>query len=259
MDGILLGRLYNPKMTQLAAGWLALPQERGATYGPPARARRLHTTDVFTDRLAAAEQLADALAHYRGSKPLVLAIPRGAVPIGLVLARRLEGELDLVLVRKLHAPHAPEFAVGAVDESGWTYVAPHAAAVGATGAYLQEQKEEQMQELARRRELYTPGRPAAEVKDRTVIVVDDGLATGATMLAALHAVRQRGAQRLVCAVPVASPEAVRLVGEHADEVVCLHAPRRFAAVGQFYGAFPQLADEEVIALLAQAASLPSGG
>lgn len=207
---------------------------------------------MFTDRLAAAAQLADALGHYRGSNPLVLAIPRGAVPIGAVIAQRLDGELDLVLVRKLHAPGAPEFAVGAVDESGWTYVASHAAAVGATGSYLEEQKEEQLHELARRRRLYTPGRAAADVAGRTVIVVDDGLATGATMLAALHAVRQRGARRIVCAVPVASPEAVRLVGEHADEVVCLEAPRRFAAVGQFYGAFPQLEDDEVIALLAQA-------
>lgn len=205
---------------------------------------------MFTDRLQAAERLADALAHYRGRQPLVLAIPRGAVPIGAVLARRLEGELDLVLVRKLHAPHAPEFAVGAVDEAGWTYVAPHAAAAGATPSFLEEQKRGQLQELARRRQLYTPGRGPAEAAARVVIVVDDGLATGATMVAALHAVRERAPARLVCAVPVASPEAVELVGQHCDEVVCLDAPAHFAAVGQFYAAFPQLEDEEVIALLA---------
>jgi putative phosphoribosyl transferase len=205
---------------------------------------------VFIDRLEAAERLADALAHWRGSKPLVLAIPRGAVPIGAVLARRLEGELDLVLVRKLHAPGAPEFAVGAVDESGWTYLAAHAAAVGATVSYLEEQKDYQLHELARRRRLYTPGRERPEVAGRVVIVVDDGLATGSTMVAALHAVRERGPKRLVCAVPVAAPEAVTLVGEHCDEVVCLDAPRRFAAVGQFYASFPQLEDDEVVALLA---------
>lgn len=210
----------------------------------------MHTTDVFTDRLQAAERLADALSHYRGTRPLVLAIPRGAVPIGAVVAQRLGGELDLVLVRKLHAPRSPEFAVGAVDESGWTYVAPHAAAVGATPSYLAEQKEYQLQELARRRQIYTPGRGPVDAAGRTVIVVDDGLATGATMVAALHAVRGRGPKRLVCAVPVASPDAVELVGRHCDEVVCLDAPPEFAAVGQFYLSFPQLEDDEVIALLA---------
>jgi len=205
---------------------------------------------VFRDRLQAAERLADALAAYRGLHALVLAIPRGAVPIGALVAQQLQGELDLVLVRKLHAPGAPEFAVGAVDEAGWTYVAPHAAAVGATAAYLEEQKEDQLHELARRRQLYTPGRGPADVAGRVVIVVDDGLATGATMVAALHALRQRGPKRLVCAVPVASREAVQLVGGHCDEVVCLEAPARFAAVGQFYASFPQLEDEEVVALLA---------
>lgn len=207
---------------------------------------------MFADRLQAAERLADALAHHRGSQPLVLAIPRGAVPIGAVLARRLGGELDLVLVRKLHAPHSPEYAVGAIDEAGWTYVAPHAAAVGADASYLEEQKSEQLQELARRRQLYTPGRGPADASGRVVIVVDDGLATGATMVAALHAVRERGPKHLACAVPVASPEAVHLVRRHCDEVVCLEAPPGFRAVGQFYAAFPQLEDEEVIALLADA-------
>lgn len=205
---------------------------------------------MFADRTEAASLLAEALAKYRGQHPLVLAIPRGAVPIGALIVRRLEGELDLVLVRKLHAPGAPEFAIGAVDESGWVYLAPHATSVGANAGYVAEQKVLQMEELARRRELYTPGRPRISPAGRTVIVVDDGLATGATMIAALHAVRQQGPARLVCAVPVASPEAVRLVGEHADEVVCLDTPRRFRSVGQFYASFPQLEDAEVIALLA---------
>ena len=204
---------------------------------------------MFTNRVEAAGLLAEALAAYRGRNPLVLAIPRGAVPMAALIAQRLDGEMDLVLVRKLHAPGAPEFAIGAVDESGWVYLAPHASSVRATPDYVEEQKALQMQELARRRELYTPGRPRKDAQGRVVIVVDDGLATGATMIAALHAVRQHRPQRLVCAVPVGAPESVRRVHEHADEVVCLDTPRRFGAVSQFYGSFPQLEDDEVIALL----------
>jgi putative phosphoribosyl transferase len=212
---------------------------------------------MFRDRIDAAMQLAQALAPYRGQQPVVLAIPRGAVPMACRIARELDGELDLVLVRKLHAPHAPEFAIGAVDESGWTYIAPHAESVGATPDYIEEQKRLEMAELLRRRSLYTPGRNRLEVRGRTVIVVDDGLATGATMLAALHAVRQRQPARLVCAVPVAAPESLERVGAEADEVVCLDAPRRFSAVSRFYASFPQLEDEEVIALLREPQS-PSG-
>jgi predicted phosphoribosyltransferase len=207
---------------------------------------------MFRDRIDAAERLAHALSPWRGQHPLVLAIPRGAVPMAVLIARRLQGEVDLVLVRKLHAPGAPEFAVGAVDESGWVYVAPHAAATGASPAYLEEQVKEQLQEIARRRALYTPQRPAIAAAGRVVIVVDDGLATGATMVAALHAVRQRAPARLVCAVPVASRDAVQLVHSHADEVVCLQVPEDFGAVGRFYAAFPQLEDEEVIAALRDA-------
>lgn len=213
---------------------------------------------MFEDRNDAAGQLADALARFRGQHPLVLAIPRGAVPMGAVIARRLEGELDLVLVRKLHAPGAPEFAVGAVDESGWVYLAPHAASVGASAGYIAGQKRSQLEELRRRRDLYTPGRQPIDAAGRVVIVVDDGLATGATMVAALHAVRQRNPARLVCAVPVASPESVRLVSGYADEVVCLDTPRHFAAVGQFYRWFPQLEDEEVISLLRESAARQAG-
>lgn len=212
---------------------------------------------VFADRTDAASQLADALSKYQGQHPLVLAIPRGAVPMAALIARRLEGELDLVLVRKLHAPGAPEFAIGAVDESGWVYLAPHASAVGATSAYVQEQKQMQMEELARRRELYTPGRARIDPAGRMVIVVDDGLATGATMVAALHSVRQFRPARLVCAVPVAAEESAQLVAGHADEVVCLDTPRRFRAVSQFYASFPQLEDEQVVALLREARTGPA--
>lgn len=214
------------------------------TAAPP---KSVHT--MFADRIDAAERLAEALRRQADQHPLILAIPCGAVPMGAVLARRLRGDLDVVMVRKLRAPGAPEYAVGAVDETGWTYVAPQAAAAGATPEYLEEEKHRQLLEMRRRRALYTPARAAIAVAGRTVIVVDDGLATGATMVAALHAVRERKPAWLVCAVPVASPDSIELVRPHADEVVCLSVPTGFAAVGQFYRSFPQVEDEEVVALL----------
>lgn len=204
----------------------------------------------FQDRQDAARQLARALGHYRGRNPLVLAIPRGAVGMGRVLADALQGELDVVLVRKLRAPGNPEFAVGAIDESGWAYVASHAAEAGADAAYLEREKQQQMDTLRERRARYTPGSGPREARDRIAIVVDDGLATGATMIAALHATRARQPARLVCAVPVAAPESLQKVRPLADEVVCLAAPPMFYAVGQFYREFPQVDDAEVMALLA---------
>ncbi len=204
---------------------------------------------VFRDRIDAAEQLADALAGYRGQRPLVLAIPRGAVPMGRVIARRLDGELDVVLVRKLRAPHSPEFAVGAIDETGWAYIAPHAAQAGADEGYLDEEKAAQLETLRRRRSAYTPDRAPIDPHGRVAIVIDDGLATGATMIAALHAVRARKPAKLVCAVPVAAPDSLEAVRPFADEIVCLDTPWDFGAVGRFYRNFDQVEDDEVIALL----------
>ena len=205
---------------------------------------------AFEDRIDAARQLCGALAKYRGKNPLVLAIPRGAVPMGRFIARELEGELDVVLVRKLGAPGNPEFAVGAVDESGWTYVAPWASEVGASNGYLADETAAQLATMRARRAQYTPARAPIDPAGRIVIVVDDGLATGATMMAALHSVRARHPERLVCAVPVASPESLENVRTHADEVVCLDAPAFFHAVGQFYRNFGQVEDREVVAALA---------
>jgi len=203
----------------------------------------------FRDRADAAGKLAAALHAYRGKNPLVLAIPRGAVPMGRVLAAELGGELDLVLVRKLRAPDSPELAVGAIDESGWIYVADYARSVGADDAYLGEEKRRQLETLRRRRAQYTPQRAPHDAAGRIAIVVDDGLATGATMIAALHAVRAKKPARLICAVPVAAPESLEKVRPYADEVVCLATPREFHAVSQFYDAFPQVEDEDVVKLL----------
>ena len=205
---------------------------------------------VFEDRIDAARKLAQALAKYRGKNPLVLAIPRGAVPMGRIVADELGGELDVVLVRKLGAPGNPEFAVGAVDESGWTYLADYAADVGASQSYLADETATQLVTMRARRALYTPARPPIDPAGRIVIVMDDGLATGATMIAALHSVRARHPARLVCAVPVAAPESLEKVRSHADEIVCLDAPFGFHAVGQFYRIFDQVPDHEVVAVLA---------
>lgn len=211
---------------------------------------------LFADRIDAAEQLSQALQPYRGRHPLILAIPRGAVPMGKRLAERLDGELDVILVRKLRAPGSPEFAVGAVDEGGWVYVAPHARAAGADGDYIDQEKRHQLRVLRERRSRYTPGRSAIDPGGRVVIVVDDGLATGATMIAALHAVRGRKPAVLVCAVPVASRDSLELVRPYADDVVCLHAPWDFHAVAQFYRVFEQVDDEEAMRLL-QLAKAPT--
>ncbi len=213
----------------------------------------------FRDRTDAAQRLAAALdATYRGRHPLVLAIPRGAVPMGRVIADALGGDLDVALVRKLRAPGQPEFAVGAIDETGWTYVADYAASAGADAAYLAREKAAQLAVLAQRRASYTPARMPLDPAGRTVIVVDDGLATGATMIAALHAVRAKRPGNLVCAVPVGAPDSVRKVAPYADDVVCLATPADFHAVGQFYGSFPQVEDAEVRAILARDAPAAAG-
>ena len=205
----------------------------------------------FDDRIDAARQLAYALRRFKDSRPLILAIPRGAVPMGKVIADELNGDLDVVLVRKLRSPSSAELAVGSVDETGWTYVSDYARDLGVDDAYLKQETRVQIDLLRQRRALYTPGRAGFDPAGRVAIVIDDGLATGATMIAALHSVRTRKPAKLVCAVPVASMESLAMVEPMADEVVCLAAPPGFSAVGQFYRRFDQVSDDEVVALLAR--------
>lgn len=205
----------------------------------------------YLDRLDAAEQLAASLGTYRGSHPLVLAIPRGAVPMGHVLAQRLGGDLDVVLVRKLRYPGSPELAMGAMSGSGWTYLNPDlSAAVSAQD--LAKEKAYQMEVLHAREMGYFHGREPMNPQGRTVMVVDDGMATGATMLAALQSVWVDRPKKLICAVPVASPHAIDLIKPWCDEVVCLEVTKDFMAVGQFYENFDQVEDAQVLNILQNA-------
>ncbi|MDN0085200.1 phosphoribosyltransferase family protein [Crenobacter sp. SG2305] len=203
---------------------------------------------MFTDRIHAARQLATRLAAYRSSHPLVLAIPRGAVPMAELIANELGGDLDVVLVRKLGAPFQPELALGAIDETGHITLNDFAGQMGLDKSYITNLARTELAVLHERRRQYSD-RPPLEVDGRTVIVVDDGLATGATMIAALTALRAQKPAKLVCAVPVAPPDTLHRVARLVDEVVCLEAPIGFQAVGQFYLSFPQVDDEEVIAIL----------
>ena len=204
---------------------------------------------MFKDRLDAARQLSKALKKYEGQNPLILAIPRGAVPMSAWIADVLHGQMDVVLVRKLRAPLQPEVAIGAVDETGLAYLSPYAATLGIDPQYVKDEIKLQMQTLKARRRQYSRIRAPIPVQGRVVIVVDDGLATGATMMSALKAVRQHHPQRLVCAIPVASPDALAQIKPLADETVCLHAPEDFMAVAQFYQQFPQVDDAQVLASL----------
>jgi len=203
----------------------------------------------FKNREEAARLLAGRLTRYTGHRPLVLAIPRGAVPMGRIIADAIDGELDVVLVHKLGAPGNPEFAVGSVSETGSVYLGNAVRVMGIGKDYLDGEVREELKLLRRRRERYTPVRPPIDPSGRIVIVVDNGIATGATMIAALRAVRAKRPARLIAVVAVAPPETLSRIAREADETVCLEAPEEFYAVGQFFLEFPQVTDDEVIELL----------
>lgn len=210
---------------------------------------------AFADRHEAGRRLALRLRPLEGERPVVLALPRGGVPVGFEVARALRAPLDLVLVRKLGAPFNPELAVGAVADGGSPCCLVNEEVVQALGVsddYLATEQARELEEIERRRALYLGDRPRPSLAGRTVVLVDDGIATGATMKAALAAARQAGAARLIVATPVAPAETVAELRELADAVVVLMTPDAFAAVGQFYADFTQVDDAEVVDLLRRA-------
>ncbi|MFF4446894.1 phosphoribosyltransferase family protein [Streptomyces sp. NPDC001502] len=212
---------------------------------------------LFTHRAEAGEKLAEALRHLKGEDPVVLGLPRGGVPVAYRVARALGAPLDVIVVRKLGVPHHRELGFGAIGEGGVRVISEdivRGSRLGPQDIEAVEHAEEA--ELTRRARRFRGDRPRVPLDGRTVIVVDDGIATGATAAAACEVVRAQGAARVVLAVPVAPPDAVARLGSAADEVVCLATPHAFRAVGEWYQDFTQTPDEEVVFLLARAAADP---
>ncbi len=209
----------------------------------------------FNDRKDAGLRLAAALDGYRSARPVVLALPRGGVPVAVEIAVALEAPLDLVLVRKIGVPSQKELAMGAVVDGDRASIVRNEdviAAAGISDAVFDSVCRSELAEIERRRRVYVGNRPPVAIVGRTAIVVDDGLATGATMRAALRAVRARGPERLVMAVPVAPNDTLAEMAREADDIVCLEAHEMFGAIGSYYADFRQIPDEEVIAALAAA-------
>jgi putative phosphoribosyl transferase len=212
---------------------------------------------MFADRRDAGRQLAAELERMNYQDPVVLALPRGGVPVGFEIARALGAPLDVLLVRKIGAPHQPELGIGAVVDGAEPQIVMDEGLVQLVGpppGYVEREVQRQLAEIERRRKLYAGARPPLSVEGRAAIVVDDGIATGGTARAALRAIRRLRPRHLVLAVPVCSEDVLHSLAREADEAVCLSRPARLYAVGAHYRDFTQTSDEEVIRLLDEAAA-----
>jgi len=213
---------------------------------------------MFADREDAGKQLAKALAKYKNKKnTLILAIPRGALVIGEILHKELDAPLDIIVTKKIPHPMSEEYAIGAVGPGGEFFVDGDAAS-GVGGEYIEAQRARLEKLVEEKYGRYRGKRPKPAIKGKTVILIDDGIATGSTMLAAIHVVRKMGAAKVVVAVPVAPPDSIAKIAVEADEVVCLAQPTPFFAIGAFYKDFRQVEDDEAIAILTRCSEKLSG-
>ncbi len=215
---------------------------------------------MFKNRSEAGRKLVPRLAEFKHESPVVLALPRGGVPVAYEIAVALDAPLDVIVVRKLGAPGQPELGIGAVVDGDHHLSVLNEdvmSVLAVSEEYLEREVAVQLQEIRRRQELYRGGHPPIDVVGRTVIVVDDGIATGGSVRAALRGLRRRSPRRLVLAVPVAPPETVESLQPEADRLICLSTPLFFHAVGQFYDDFRQTTDEEVVRLLEAARQRPA--
>lgn len=216
---------------------------------------------IFANRREAGQRLAAALSDYVGQDPVVLALPRGGVPVAYEVAQELAAPLDLLFVRKIGSPGHPELGLGALVDGADPQLVLNPEVervIEPPPGYLDQQVKKELREIERRRSAYLGGRQPADVRGRTVLLIDDGVATGGSMSAALQGLEQAGVTRLVLGLPVGPPDVVARLAEDADEVICLATPDPFFAVGAWYGDFTQTSDEEVVRLLAEARQSASG-
>ncbi|MEX2287678.1 MAG: alpha/beta family hydrolase [Planctomycetaceae bacterium] len=242
------------KVARLARQWFVthLRQQRQAGRGRATLEPQVSSDPdpLFRDREDAGRQLAKRLKELELHDPLVLGIPRGGVATGAVLARELNADLDIVLARKLRAPMQPELAIGSVSEDGHVYLTPEARTIpGVTDEYIAREREYQINEIERRTTLFRSVRPAARFAGRSIILTDDGIATGSTMLAALDVIKAHEPYEVIVAAPVAPPDRLEPIRQKCDRLICLHTPALFWAIGQFYADFRQVEDDEVVNLL----------